>query len=81
MMHGFHRHSGRSETPRARQMAAPGAEPGFAHVAGDPALVAAEAYVTKLPVRPCSTGARPTGIDAEGLCAIPMLFRDTDLCS
>jgi hypothetical protein len=80
-IHVFHPHSWRNEKRRARQMAALCAERGFEHTAGDPALVAPEVYVTKPPVRPCSTGATPTGIDAEGLCAIPMLFRDLDLCS
>ncbi len=62
-------------------MAALRVEPRFVHATSNPALVAPKAYVTKLPIRPCSKDATPTGIDAEGLCAIPMLFRDIDLCS
>jgi hypothetical protein len=80
-MHAFHPHFRRNEKRRARQMAAPGTEPRFEHAAGDPALVAPEAYVTKLSIRWCSKDATPAGIDAEGLCAIPMLFRNIDLCS
>jgi hypothetical protein len=43
----------------------------------DGALVAPEAYVTKPNVRSCL---RPTGVDAEGLCAVPMLLPDIELC-
>jgi hypothetical protein len=80
-MHAFHPHFRRNEKRRARQMAALGREPCVEHAAGDPALVAPKASVTKLSIRRRSKDATPAGIDAEGLCAIPMLFRNIDLCS
>jgi hypothetical protein len=53
----------------------------FDHAACDAVLVAPEPDVTKPGIRSCLTVTPPTGMDAEGLCAIPMLLSDTDLYS
>jgi hypothetical protein len=77
-VHAYYSHVSPGEQ---RRMAAPPGPRRFDHAIIDAALVAPESDVTKPDVRSRLAGTPPTGVDAEGLCEIPMLSSDIDLCS